>query len=205
MSVFDRKKKIEDEEITIPESYFNFKEYEIEEEIAEKIIKREDNIRNNLNQIGRNTKELAKSLYEIQQLLVNNKKGGFRAYLEYVEIKKDTAYRLIDKWNLFIDTNQAKVFELPHKTINTLKKEIEVLKKEDEKAELTGIVEILESDNIDVKLKDYKETKEDNSEIIIESSESIEKKVNKIEKEIIKLTEKISILEERKNELMSKI
>ena len=209
MSVFDMRKEKKETVIPIEEekeqTYFNFQDYDIEKETAEKIIRKEDSIRNNLTQIDRNTRELSKSLFEINQLLANNKKGGFRAYLEYINISKDTAYRLIDKWNLFLETKQAKVFELPHSTVKNLKKEVLELKKDNENEKIVEIVEILESENVEEKLKEYKETKEDNSVIVIESSEEIEKRIKKIDKEIVKLTEKITKLEVEKNNLEQKL
>ncbi|MCP1225505.1 hypothetical protein [Sebaldella sp. S0638] len=209
MSVFDMRKEKKEKVIPIEEvkeqTYFNFRDYDIEENIAEKIIKKEDSIRNNLTQLDRNTRELSKSLYEIQQLLVNNKKGGFRAYLEYVNISKDTAYRFIDKWNLFLETKQAKVFELPHNTVKNLKKEVQELKKDNEHEKIVEIVEILESENIEEKLKEYKETKEESNITVIESSEEIEKRIKKIDKEIVKLTERITKLEIEKTTLEKKL
>lgn len=208
-SVFDMRKEKKEKILSVEQekeqTYFNFKDYDIEDEIAEKITVKEGAIRNNLMQLDRNTRELSKSLYEIQQLLVNNKKGGFRAYLEYVNITKDTAYRLIDKWNLFLETKQAKVFELPHNTVKNLKKEVQELRKENNNEKIVEIVEILEAENIDEKLKEYKETKEENHEMIIENSDEIEKKIKKIDKEIVKLTEKITRLESVKKELEQKL
>lgn len=208
MSVFDKRAEVKAKIIpttqTEPTTFFNFQDYDIEEEVSETIIKKENSIRNNLTQINRNTKELAKSLFEIQQLLVHNKKGGFRAYLEYLNVTKDMAYRLIDRWNLFLETKQGKVFELPNRTINTLKKEVQELKKDNEEGKITEIVEIIEAENIDEKLKDYK-TKEEKNESIIEVPEEIEKELKKIDKEIIKLTEKITKLEMKKNELEKKL
>ena len=202
MSVFDMREEKKEKVISLEEekeqTYFNFQDYNIEKETAEKIIRKEGSIRNNLRQLDRNTRELSKSLYEIQQLLVNNKKGGFRAYLEYINISKDTAYRFIDKWNLFLETKQAKVFELPHSTVKNLKKE-------DENEKIIEIVEILESENVEEKLKEYKETKEDGNVIVIESLEEIEKRLKKIDKEIVKLTEKITKLEVEKNSLEQKL
>ena len=209
MSVFDMREEKKEKVISLEEekeqTYFNFQDYNIEKETAEKIIRKEGSIRNNLRQLDRNTRELSKSLYEIQQLLVNNKKGGFRAYLEYINISKDTAYRLIDKWNLFLETKQTKVFELPHSTVKNLKKEVQELKKEDENEKIIEIVEILESENVEEKLKEYKETKEDGNVIVIESLEEIEKRLKKIDKEIVKLTEKITKLEVEKNSLEQKL
>ena len=209
MSVFDMRKEKKDKVLPVVEemeqTYFNFQDYEIEEETAEKIIRKEDSIRNNLTQIDRNTRELSKSLYEIQQLLVNNKKGGFRAYLEYINLTKDTAYRLIDKWNLFLETKQVKIFELPHNTVKNLKKEVQELKKENENEKIVEIVEILKAENVEEKLKEYKEIKEEGNITVIESSEEIEKRIKKIDKEIIKLTEKITKLEMEKVGLENKL
>ena len=99
-------------------SNFNFEEYEIDdEEIINGIEEKEENILKNIQQINRNRKEMSKNLYEIHLLLSKQKTGTFLGYLNYLGISKDTAYRLIDMWKLFIDTKKTKVFELTHNVV----------------------------------------------------------------------------------------
>ena len=112
-----------------------------------------------------------------------------------MNIKKDTAYRLIDMWKIFLDTDRERIFELSHKIVNFIKKEI----KSDEKNIVADIVEILEADNPGSELKNYKEKQVEKDEVV--DSVDIEKKVKKIDSRIKKLYEEIAKLELEKNEL----
>lgn len=195
------KKKFDDEQINQYKSSFNFSEFEINDiEIIEKIEEKEEVLKSNILKNIKSTEQIAKNLYEIQELLANHKTGTFGAYLEYVNIKKDKAYYLIDTWKLYLDTSLKKVFDLPQRMITEIKKEI----KNNNNIEKKEIVEIIEADNPKEIIDSMKEKR-----IIVNNEEnktdSFEKELQKIDKEIQKYMKKISMLEEKKSEILKEM
>lgn len=177
-------------------SNFNFEEYDIEdEEIINGIDEKEENILKNIQQINRNRKEMSKNLYEIHLLLSKQKTGTFLGYLNYLGISKDTAYRLIDMWKLFIETKKTKVFELTHNVVKQLKSIT------NENGDNQEIVEVIEAENPTEKLKELK--KENNVYSIKENmtSKEIENEMKKIDKKIEKKYIEIEGLEREKEKL----
>ena len=177
-------------------SNFNFEEYEIDdEEVINGIDEKEENILKNIQQINRNRKEMSKNLYEIHLLLSKQKTGTFLGYLNYLGISKDTAYRLIDMWKLFIDTKKTKVFELTHNVVKQLKSIT------NENGDNQDIVEVIEAENPTERLK---ELKKDSKVYYIKenmTSKDIEKEIKRIEKKIEKKYLEIESLEKEKENL----
>ncbi|MCP1226551.1 hypothetical protein [Sebaldella sp. S0638] len=177
-------------------SNFNFEEYEIDDEkIINGIEEKEENILKNIQQINRNRKEMSKNLYEIHLLLSKQKTGTFLGYLNYLGISKDTAYRLIDMWKLFIDTKKTKVFELTHNVVKQLKSIT------NESGDNQDIVEVIEADNPTERLKELKKDSKVYSTKKNMTSEDIEKEIKRIDKKIEKKYLEIENLEKEKENL----
>ena len=195
------KKKVDDEQITTYKTKFDFSEFDINDSnLIEEIEQKEEVLKQNLIKNIKSTEQIAKGLYEINELLANHKTGTFGAYLEYVNIKKDRAYYLIDTWKLYLDTKSKKVFDLPQRMITEIKKEV----KKNDDIEEAEIVEIIESDNPrenieEIKEKRVSEVKERNK------TGSLEKELQKIEKEIEKYLKKITELENKKAEIQKEM
>ena len=177
-------------------SNFNFEEYEIDdEEIINGIEEKEENILKNIQQINRNRKEMSKNLYEIHLLLSKKKTGTFLGYLNYLGISKDTAYRLIDMWKLFIDTKKTKVFELTHNVVKQLKSIT------NENGDNQDIVQVIEAENPTERLKELKKDSKVYSTKQNMTSEDIEKEIKRIDKKIEKKYLEIENLEKEKENL----
>ena len=177
-------------------SNFNFEEYEIDdEEIINGIEEKEENILKNIQQINRNRKEMSKNLYEIHLLLSKQKTGTFLGYLNYLGISKDTAYRLIDMWKLFIDTKKTKVFELTHNVVKQLKSIT------NENGDNQDIVQVIEAENPTERLKELKKDSKVYSIKENMTSKDIEKEIKRIEKKIEKKYFEIESLEKEKENL----
>ena len=177
-------------------SNFNFEEYEIDdEEVINGIDEKEENILKNIQQINRNRKEMSKNLYEIHLLLSKQKTGTFLGYLNYLGISKDTAYRLIDMWKLFIDTKKTKVFELTHNVVKQLKSIT------NENGDNQDIVEVIEAENPTERLKELKKDSKVYSIKENMTSKDIEKEIKRIDKKIEKKYLEIENLEKEKENL----
>ena len=169
-------------------SKFEFEKFDIVN-IEEKrdLNNKEEKILKTMNTIKKNTFEFSKNLYEAQKILSNHKNGAFVAWFENIGLKKDTVYRAIDKYEIYLNCNNQKVLELPRSIVNTIKK-VNLPSNE--------ISEIINSGNIEEILKEKIKNKECNIEI------DIEKEISKIDKQIKKNYEKISELENKKEELI---
>ena len=121
------------------------------------------------------------------------------AWFENLGLKKDTVYRAIDKYKLYLDTNNNKVFELSHSVVKGLRKEIEHREESENLNDefISEIVEVVESEKPVEKLKEIID-KETDQEI------DIDKEISKIDKQVQKYYEKITELENKKEELIKK-
>ena len=119
------RKSVNKTEIVEYQSSFDFEEFEITDKktIAE-LYNKEEKVLQNINKIQRATFEFFQALYEAQSLLSKAKTGAFVAWFENLGLKKDSVYRAIDKYKLYLDTNNDKVFELSHSVVKGLRKEI---------------------------------------------------------------------------------
>lgn len=181
-------------------SKFNFEEFEITDKktIAE-LYNKEEKVLQNINKIQRSTFEFFQTLYEAQNLLSKAKTGAFVAWFENLGLKKDTVYRAIDKYKLYLDTNNNKVFELSHSVVKGLRKEIEHREESENLNEefISEIVEVVEAEKPVEKLKEIID-KDTDQEI------DIDKEISKIDKQVQKYYEKITELENKKDELIKK-
>lgn len=181
-------------------SKFNFEEFEITDKktIAE-LYNKEEKVLQNISKIQRSTFEFFQALYEAQNLLSKSKTGAFVAWFENLGLKKDTVYRAIDKYKLYLDTNNNKVFELSHSVVKGLRKEIEHREESENLNDefISEIVEVVESEKPVEKLKEIID-KETDQEL------DIDKEISKIDKQVQKYYEKITELENKKDELIKK-
>ena len=138
---------------------------------------------------------MSKNLYEIHLLLSKQKTGTFLGYLNYLGISKDTAYRLIDMWKLFIDTKKTKVFELTHNVVKQLKSIT------NENGDNQDIVQVIEAENPTERLKELKKDSKVYSTKQNMTSEDIEKEIKRIDKKIEKKYLEIENLEKEKENL----
>lgn len=187
MGVFDVKKNYDTDIINVYKSEFDFETYKIQDrEEVNQITERENLLRQNILKNVNSRKEIAKNLYEIQQIMSNHKNGVFVKYLEYLGISKSNAYRLLDMWELYQNTNRDKVFDLPHSLVNKIKKE---------EIETEQQIEILEAENPSQILKNKKN---EDQELIITKEE----KIQKIDDKIRKLEESIKKLKKKKEKIL---
>ena len=169
-------------------SEFEFEKFDIVDNGEKRELNnKEEKILKTMNTIKKNTFEFSKNLYEAQKILANHKNGAFVAWFENIGLKKDTVYRAIDKYEIYLSCNNQKVLELPRSIVNTIKK-VNLPSNE--------IAEIVNSNNIEEILKEKMKNKECNVEI------DIEKELSKIDKQIKKHYDKISELENKKKELI---
>ena len=179
MGVFDVKKNYDTDIINIYQSAFDFESYEIQDkETVSQITERENLIRQNVLKNINSRKEIAKNLYEIQQIMANHKNGVFVKYLEYLSISKSNAYRLLDMWELYQNTEKDKVFDLPHSLVNKLKKEDIETKQQ---------IEILESENPNEVFNNIKNVDQNTNFSKEQKIEEIDIKIEKLENKIRKL------------------
>ena len=181
-------------------SKFNFEEFEItDKKIRAELYNKEEKVLQNISKIQRSTFEFFQALYEAQNLLSKAKTGAFVAWFENLGLKKDTVYRAIDKYKLYLDTNNNKVFKLSHSVVKGLRKEIEHREESENLNDefISEIVEVVESEKPVEKLKEIID-KETDQEI------DIDKEISKIDKQVQKYYEKITELENKKEELIKK-
>lgn len=194
------RKSVNKTEIVEYQSSFDFEEFEITDKktIAE-LYNKEEKVLQNINKIQRATFEFFQALYEAQNLLSKAKTGAFVAWFENLGLKKDSVYRAIDKYKLYLDTNNDKVFELSHSVVKGLRKEIEHRGELENLNDefISEIVEVVEAEKPVEKLKEIID-KETDQEI------DIDKEISKIDKQVQKYYEKITELENKKDELIKK-
>lgn len=179
MGVFDVKKNYDTGIINIYKSAFDFENYEIQDkETVNQITERENLIRQNVLKSINSRKEIAKNLYEIQKIMANHKNGVFVKYLEYLGISKSNAYRLLDMWELYQNTEKDKVFDLPHSLVNKMKKE---------EIETRQQIEILESENPNEVFNNIKNEAQEINFTKDEKIQEIDDKIRKLEEKILKL------------------
>lgn len=181
-------------------SKFNFEEFEItDKKMISELYNKEEKVLQNINKIQRSTFEFFQALYEAQNILSKAKTGAFVAWFENLGLKKDTVYRAIDKYKLYLDTNNNKVFELSHSVVKGLRKEIEHREESENLNDefISEIVEVVESEKPVEKLKEIID-KDTDQEI------DIDKEISKIDKQVQKYYEKITELENKKDELIKK-
>lgn len=167
---FDDEEKLQE----LPKTTFNYEAHEInDEKLKGSLIEKENIIQRQMNQIMRVTIELAKNLYEAREELATYKTGTFYDWFENLGLQKDFVYRAIHRYELFLETRNPKVMDLPKRAIEYIKKNKDVIEVE----------EIINAEKPTEKIKEIKERIEIKEEETIETLEKEEIKIqNKIEK-----------------------
>ena len=130
-------------------------------------------IRNSQQTIGKNLYDIAKNLYESQQILSKYGTGSFVEWFKNLGIDKNYVYRMIAKYNLYQETKEKKAIDLSVRLIEEMKKEdldieekIEIVKSEKPNKKFKEIKygfshseknEKLELDNLKIKLQKSRE------------------------------------------------
>ena len=154
-------------------SDFDFSEFSISEDDKEKLLEKEELIRNSQQTIGKNLYDIAKNLYESQQILSKYGTGSFVEWFKNLGIDKNYVYRMIAKYNLYQETKEKKAIDLSVRLIEEMKKEdldieekIEIVKSEKPNKKFKEIKygfshseknEKLELDNLKIKLQKSRE------------------------------------------------
>lgn len=125
--------------------------------------------------------KISESLYKAQKIFANKKNGLFEKYLLSEGIDKSFAYRLLRRYNLFLEYKQENIFEIGIKPIDIISKFKEKLTKEQ-------IIEIINSENPTAILRELGLLDKKPKDEIIDYSEfnyidDIKEKINNFEKE----------------------
>ena len=133
-------------DIDLYKSRFDFEKFEIEEQDKATLLQKEQIINNSQKQMMKNIYEIAKNLYESQQILANYHSGSFVEWFETIGLKKDYVYRMIDKYKLAQETNIRNAVNLPVRVVQNIKKmnidtsqKIEIIKSEDPRKKIAEI------------------------------------------------------------------
>ena len=133
-------------DIDLYKSRFDFEKFEIEEQDKATLLQKEQIINNSQKQMMKNIYEIAKNLYESQQILANYHSGSFVEWFETIGLKKDYVYRMIDKYKLAQETNIRNAVNLPVRVVQNIKKmnidtsqKIEIVKSEDPRKKIAEI------------------------------------------------------------------
>lgn len=102
-------------------SNFDFDKFQVSEKDKVSLQQKEQKLINAQNQVMRNLFEIAKNLYDSQQILANYGNGSFSLWFETIGYKKDYVYRMIDKYKLSLELNDKKAIDLPVKVVKELK------------------------------------------------------------------------------------
>ena len=109
-------------DINLYKSGFDFEKFEIEEEDKATLLQKEQIINNSQKQMMKHLYEIAKNLYESQQILANYHSGSFVEWFKNLGFKKDYVYRMIDKFKLVQETNIKGAIDLPVRVVQNIKK-----------------------------------------------------------------------------------
>ena len=116
-------------ELEVYKSGFNFSEYEMEDmDTVKRITETEEEIMRTAKQIAKKTLEIGKLLYETQQLMASYKNGTFVAWFTYMKMDKNTVYRAIDRYKMFLNYKNPQIANASIRTIEFLKKNEEIEK-----------------------------------------------------------------------------
>ena len=133
-------------DIDLYKSRFDFEKFEIEEQDKATLLQKEQIITNSQKQMMKNIYEIAKNLYESQQILANYHSGSFVEWFSNLGFKKDDVYSMIDKFKLVQETNIKGAIDLPVRVVQNIKKlDIDVKQK----------IEIVKSENPRKKIEEF--------------------------------------------------
>ncbi|MGL5151731.1 MAG: hypothetical protein ACRC7N_14290 [Clostridium sp.] len=174
-------------------SLIDYKELEVSKEEEQKLIEFEKVALENSKRISEHLLNLAEVFYEAQKLLSSkdNTKGKFLKWVEGIGFGKSFVYETLDRYNIYLEHNNKKIFELPVRAMREIKK------LPSEKA-----IEVMNSENPSNKIKELKEVTEEIEEAIVVNN-SLEYKLsiilNRLEE--IKKEENDLLQEKRRIEL----
>lgn len=161
--LFDRKKFAEAkyEGVATKEEYIspiNYDELEVSKEDEKKLIEYEKVALENSKRIKEHLFNLAEIFYEAQKLLSSkdNTKGKFLKWIEGIGFGKSFVYETLDRYNIYLEHNNKKIFELPVRAMREIKK------LPSEKA-----IEVMNSENPSNKIKELKEVIEEIEEAVV--------------------------------------
>jgi hypothetical protein len=182
-------------ELEVYKSGFNFSEYEMEDmDTVKRITETEEEIMRTAKQIAKKTLEVGKLLYETQQLMANYKNGTFVAWFTYMKMDKNTVYRAIDRYKMFLNYKNPQIANASIRTI-------EFLKKNEEKLTTEDINKVLEetgrTPEVIKQIKNRVEEDIETKEIIEDKLTKLNYKKEKLKEEIIKTEGKIELLEKQ--------
>ncbi|MGL4652588.1 MAG: hypothetical protein ACRCZH_03825 [Cetobacterium sp.] len=162
-NLFSRKKfdEVKYEGVVTKEEYvsqINYKELEVSKREEKKLIEFERVALENSKRIGEQLLNLAEVFYEAQKLLSSkdNSKGKFLKWIEGIGFGKSFVYETLDRYNIYLEHKNKKIFELPVRAMREIKK------LPSEKA-----IEVMNSDNPSSKIKELKEVPDDVEEAIV--------------------------------------
>ncbi|MDX8336114.1 hypothetical protein [Candidatus Cetobacterium colombiensis] len=159
------------------ESSFDYAEFN--EEDKENLIELEKKALHTGNLLRENLKELGDVFLEAHKIFSNNKNGMFGKWYESLGFKKDFVYLCLDRRQLSIQYNSKEIYKLPDRVIKDIKK----IEKENEEI----VVEILEAENPREKLKEIKESLNQNK-----TKENKDSRKEKIKEKLIKISKIIN-------------
>lgn len=103
-------------------SRFDFAEFNIKEEDRWQLEQKEHKLSNSQRQVTIGLYEIAKNLYEAQQILSNYGNGSFRKWFTLLGFSKDYVYRSISRYELCLELENRKAIDLPVRVVTELKK-----------------------------------------------------------------------------------
>lgn len=162
-NLFDRKRFSEAkyQGVATKEEYvspIDYNELEVSKEDEKKLIEYEKVALENSKRVSEHLLSLAEVFYEAQKLLSSkdNTKGKFLKWVEGIGFGKSFVYETLDRYNIYLEHSNKKIFELPVRAMREIKK------LPSEKA-----IEVMNSDNPSNKIKELKEVTEEIEEAII--------------------------------------
>ena len=199
-NVFEKtKNKFNKEETAVQEikqNNFDYEEHEISDtKIINSLVEIEKNIQKLAKQVLRASLDMAKNLYEAREELASYKSGTFYAWFENLGLNKDFVYRAINKYELYLKTNNPRVMDLS-------KRAVEFIKKNEDVIEIEEIKEIINSENPTEKIKTIQD-KEITEVEEVQTIESLEKKEKKIKSKIEKTQKLLEVLERELNNIQT--
>lgn len=103
-------------------SSFDFDEFNINEQDRWQLQQKEHKLSNSQKQVTIGLYEIAKNLYEAQQILSNYGNGSFRKWFTLLGFNKDYVYRSISRYELCLELENRKAIDLPVRVVTELKK-----------------------------------------------------------------------------------
>ena len=96
-------------------------EYDMSEEDANELLVVEQNLIKNKGSMCECKKNFSKNLYEARLIFKRGKGEGFLKWVHDCGMKKSTVYKLLDKYEIFIEFKTTEIFMLTEKNIASLK------------------------------------------------------------------------------------